>query len=190
MSYLLHCRVILRVTISGRCCIYALVKRTMIASCNCFVSSYYMNKCWCFGTFRNRFKWNLNQNTMICIEENANAKVVSKIAAFSSQLKCVKSRILSPYINQALFGSYQQAAIARKAWQRQITTAYLTHIFIHSQINHNLETLCTIQAYFWGNLPVTGWLPLQYTDNATLTLLLDWTTYWRDSHVAGCLRLC
>ena len=38
----------------------------------------------------NKFQWNLKQNAMVCIQDNAFVNDVAKMVAISSQVQCVK----------------------------------------------------------------------------------------------------
>ena len=54
---------------------------------------HYLNQCWNIvnWTLRNKFQWNFNRNSNICIEENTFENVVCEMSAIFSRPQCVKA---------------------------------------------------------------------------------------------------
>ena len=57
----------------------------------CLTLTYHLNKCWLIvnWTLSNKFKWHLNQNRKIFIQENASENAVCKMSPILSQPQCV-----------------------------------------------------------------------------------------------------
>ena len=62
-------------------------------------SSHYLNQSWFIvnWTLRNKFQWNLNQNTKLFIHKDAFENVVYEMAAILSRGRCVKASHCMPY---------------------------------------------------------------------------------------------
>ena len=62
-------------------------------------SSHYLIQCWNLvrWTLRNKFKWNLNQNSHIFIQENAIENVVRKMATICLGLNVLRGQIIGRY---------------------------------------------------------------------------------------------
>ena len=71
-------------------------------------TSHYLNRCWNIvnSTLRNRFQWNLNQNSYIFIQENLFENVVWKMAAILSWTPCINTlRPSDAYIHRWFMSS-------------------------------------------------------------------------------------
>ena len=99
--------------------------------------SHYLNQCWIIVNWnpRNKFQWNLDQNTIIFIQENAIENVVCQMSAILSRLSIsIHTRIMSQ----------------TKHTVRICQSTLLPHKTDHK--NHITKNIIFVSKHLWTNI--------------------------------------
>ena len=124
--------------------------------------SHYLNQCWIVvnWTLRNKFQWNLNQNSNIFIQENV------------FEMSSAKRRPFCLGLNVFIKGAYSSSWQAEYFWKRHMN---FTICLFDFKFNHYTSTCSYIYIYVYIYIYIYEWYPVTLCPSChTWSLLLTW----------------